>query len=198
MDNYTFNIKRSILIPFSGVVNALLVFRPEHFALSYTMQPNPKEEYMVVSLNIVDKSTGNEVYKLASFTITERGFPTGVILNAAVIEKWLNDNAALNLTKKTKEMALVDKQGDEYALIAAQKQVPAELTAEIAALQEEVNQLTASIEALGPQPEPNELYFNKYSDVVGYFDNRGAITSEGIAWARNIPFLGLTLGDYLV
>lgn len=197
MDNYTFNIKRSILIPFSGVVNAILVFRPEHFALSYTMQPNPKEEYMVVSLNIVDKTSGNEVYKLASFTITERGFPTGVILNAAAIEKWLNDNATLGLTKKAKEMELIEKEGEEYALIADKQDVPAELTAAIEALRLEVTALTADIEALGPQPEPNELYFNKYSDVVGYFDNRGAITAEGIAWARNIPFLGLTLGDYL-
>lgn len=198
MDSYTFALKRPLILPSSSISKALLFFRADVFGLSYSMMPNPKEAYMVVTLTVVNIQTGETALELASYTITEKGFSTGVITNAAEIAAWVSSATTIEGGVALKSGQLYLKQGEEYALIAAAQEVPKELTDEIAALTGEIATLQAQLVALGEKPEPVELFINKYSDVLQYFDNKGAITEEGIAWARNIPFLGLKLGDFIV
>ena len=152
---------------------------------------------MVVTLTIVDKETGNQVYTIASYTITENGFPTGVILNQAAIDAWVSSYGSISSAKKALEATLVEKQGEEYQYLADKLDVPAELTLEIESLTEQVAEAEGQLVALGERPEPIELHINKYSDVLQYFDNKGAITADGITWAKTIPFMGLTIGDYI-
>lgn len=198
MDNYTFELKRPLIIPSNTVQNALMVFRPSHFALSYSMMPNPKEGYMVVTLTIVDKASGNEVFQIFSYTITEQGFATGVILNQAAIDAWVASFGSINDAKNALEATLVDKQSEEYQYLADKLDVPAELTLEIESLTEQVAEAVAQLEELGDKPEPVELHINKYSDVLQYFDNKGAITADGVLWAKQIPFMGLKIGDFII
>ena len=198
MDNYTFELKRPLIIPSNTVANALLIFPTAKFGLSYSMMPNPKEAYMVVTLTIADKETGNDVFQIASYTITEQGFATGIIVNQAAIDAWIGSFESINTAKTALELTLVEKQGLEYQYLADKLDVPAELTLEIESLKEQVAEATQEIEALGEKPEPIELRINKYSDVLQYFDNKGAITPEGILWAKQIPFMGLKIGDFII
>lgn len=197
MNNYTFALKRPLIIPSNTVAKALMVFRPQDFALSYTMMPNPKEGYMVVTLTIVDKINGNDVYQLASYTITLQGFGTGVITNQAAIDAWVASHTSITAAKTALEISLLEKQGEEYEYLNNKEEVPVELTNAINALMEDVQEAEAQLVELGEKPEPEELFINKYEDVLPYFDNKGAITPEGITWAKTIPFLGLTIGDYI-
>ena len=198
MDNYTFKLKRPMVLPSPQISGALLLFMPDRFSLSYEMIPRPKEETMVVNLNIVEAATGNNALQINSFTITEQGFPTGQILNEAEIAAWVLADTETRAEIAEVTTNLLEKQGEEYALIQAKEEVPKELTEAIVALSAQLGELQAELVSIGEKPLPVLEYFNRYSEVLQYFDNKGAITPEGIAWARQIPFLGFTIGDFIL
>lgn len=198
MDNYTFKLKRPMVLPSPQISGALLLFMPDRFSLSYEMIPRPKEETMVVNLNIVESTNGNMALQISSFTITEQGFPTGQILNEAEIAAWVLADSTTRGEIAATTAELLEKQGEEYALIQAKEEVPKELSEAILALSTTLGELQAELVSIGEKPEPVLGYFNRYSDVLQYFDNKGAITAAGILWARQIPFLGLTIGDFIM
>lgn len=198
MDQYTFKLKRPILIPAKNIRNAYTVFPSSTCALSYEVVPNPRQATMTVTLTIVDALSGAMIYKLDTFNITEQGFPTGNVLNAADIATW--DTAVLPLKSAAEQASveLTNLQIQVAELVNTNQIVPQELTDAVDAKIAEIQTIDDAIVAAGPRPVPVLEYYNKYSDIIKYFDNTGAITAEGIIWAKNIPFLGLTIGDYIV
>lgn len=61
---------------------------------------------------------------------------------------------------------------------------------------ESYNLVRAEISDLESQ-KPIELFVNKYETVINYFEKDGSITDEGIVWAKQLPFLGKTIGYYI-
>jgi hypothetical protein len=149
-----FNLKQDLIIPFKG--ESYITFPKDHFALSYRMQPNYKQSYLNVTVDIVDLQD-NFVSVFKEFTVTEEGFATGVITNIEDIHAWDIDRAALlNSLEST-----IDE--EEQSLIYQQ------------------------ITQLGNRPQEQELFINKYSEVIEYFNNKGELTEQGIIWAKNLP-----------
>jgi len=162
MTDYTFPIKKDLSVPLIKNNKAFITYPAEHFALTYTIQPFPRQEYLNVHIEIVDRVTGIVVDTLNSFTITEQGFPTGIITNQSEID----------------------------SVRATHEQLSPLLSEAIASEnQEEMDRLISEIAALPTVPTPIELYVNKYSEVSEYFDNKGRLTSEGFIWASNLSFL---------
>jgi hypothetical protein len=198
MDAYTFALKLPLQIPSPTIPGAILFFPKEKFGLSYSIIPNPKASEMHVTLDVVELANPKNTFKVAAFSITENGFSTGVILNQVEVDAWHASATDLNGQLSLKYAELVDYQAQEQALIEAGLPVSNQLAQNIRKAQEDVDALIADITALGPEPIPDELFINKYADVIQYFDNTGAITPEGVLWAKSIPFMARTLGDYIV
>lgn len=55
------------------------------------------------------------------------------------------------------------------------------------ASEERSAEILNELSILGYKPDPIELYVNKYSQVIDYFNNKGELTEAGIVWAKNLP-----------
>jgi len=152
-----FNLKQDLIIPFKG--ESYITFPKDHFALSYRMQPNYKQSYLNVTVDIVDLQD-NFVSVFKEFAVTEEGFATGIITNLEDVHAWDIDMVALE-----NAMATALDNGNE----------------------EEQSTITVQIEQLGYRPQEQELFINKYSEVIEYFNNKGELTEQGIIWAKNLP-----------
>ena len=161
--NYTFEIKKDLQVPSLKNSKAFVTYPKEHFVLGYRIESFPRQEYMNVHIEILDKVKLSVVDVLNSFTVTEQGFATGIISNQTEIDNWIASATLLN--------EQLNNSQDEA----------------------EIETLTAQIQELGAKPNPIELYVNKYSEVIEYFDNKGKLTSDGLIWASNLSFLK----DYL-
>lgn len=193
----TFQLKRPIIVPSPSVKNAFLIFPYQTCALSYDVVPLPKEDAMSVTLSLVDKVNGTNIFPLGNYKITEQGFPTGVVLNQTEIDNYKKALAPLLVEYNSIQVLVFSKQSD-IAIAIAQKLPTETLEAELSLLLENLNNVSVQISDLGEEPEKQYEYRNKYSEIIQYFDNSGTITQEGIAWAKTIPFLGLTIGDFIV
>lgn len=196
--NYIFPLKKNITIPSPTVPNAYLVFPFTTCALTYSILPKPQQSTMSVELIIADKVSGKHLFTLTQFAITEAGFPTGVVLNQADIDAYNTAKTTLATEILSLNEQLMAKDLEAQVFISQSLPVPEELTLEIENLQTQLVTKNAELVALGSAPAPITEVRNKYSDVIQYFDNTGSITTEGIVWAKTIPFGGATLGDYLV
>lgn len=198
MSQYVFDLKRPIIIPSPNIRRAFLIFPKDTCSLSYEILPKPKDSSMTVILTIVDKETSSVLLQLSQYNITETGFPSGIYENQAQRDQWQSQYDPLALQLAQKQQTYYGLQTEVITLTNTNQEVPQALLDEITVLEGEMATLESSITALGEIPSGQEIYINKYSEIIGYFDNKGAITAEGIAWAKTINFLGATLGDYLV
>lgn len=193
-----FPLIRPLVIPATGYPNkGLLVFPPAQFGLTYKVLPDPANKTIRVTLFVIDLQDLTWLFEVKSFTITEMGFPTGVIKNAEDIAQWIKDHGDLTASIDTLNAALVELTLQEQQHIAAGEEVPETLAAAIAVASDKLTSTLEDLNLLGPAPTPDELYINSYDQVIDYFDNRGAITQEGIAWAKNISFGGATIESFV-
>lgn len=202
----------------------LLVFTGAKHAFGYRVFPDPVNEKMRVDLLVVDVKTGRQVHEIESFEITEAGFPTGIVTNSAALQAWDAQFEAarqLSLAKNGSVDSFRQGEKEKLGLLAEKQDVRAgtpegperdALDDEIRAILEQVEKAQADLKKseedaddarvafanlTGTRPAEEVLVINRYSEIIGYFSGDGSITPEGIDWARNIPFLGGKLGDYL-
>lgn len=174
----------------------MLVYNPRDFALGYSTVPNPKEKQLTVNLLIYRLSDERTIRNLATFVITEQGFPTGRVLNQAEIDAAATSRA--DLEQETLEInAVVADLYLEEAALNAEGQDTTTISAQITALVKRLAEIRVELNAL-IVPTPELEYYNRYSDIIDYFNKDGSITELGIEWARTVPFMGLTLNDYLL
>lgn len=198
MSQYVFNLKKPIIIPSPNVRNAYLIFPKDTCSISYEILPKPKDSCMTVNLTIVDKLTHAVLLQLSQYNVTEEGFPSGQFVNQAQRDQWKSQYDPLARQLVEKQQIQYALQTDVIALTNNNQEIPQSLLDEINVLDGEIALLESNIEVLGQCPVGEELFINKYSEIIGYFDNKGAITEEGITWAKTIKFLDGTLGDYLI
>lgn len=197
MSKYIFELKRPIIVP-APINNAFLIFPKNKCSLSYEILPKPKVSTMTIILTIVDNDNNNILMQLAEFNITEQGFSSGIFSNQTTIDDWNTSYTPLATALLEKQTTFYALQTEALQLSATKQPIPQELLDQMTVLDGEINEITANITNLGPKPIGQEIFINKYSDVIQYFDNKGAITEAGIEWAKNIPFLGFTIGDYIL
>ncbi len=197
MNKLIFPLKRSLVLPATERPNkGLLVFLPEQFGLTYKIVPNASEKSMLVQLFIIDLSD-NWTYLIKTFNITENGFPTGKVLNADVISTYNLTYDQLLQSITNSETQLVILEAERATLISLSQDVPNKLNKDIEDLQNLRIQSYTELKNLGEKPLPILEYYNKYSDVIDFFEKSGEISLDGVSWAKNIPFFGLTLGDFI-
>lgn len=195
--DYTFNLKRNIILPSPTVRNALLVFPSWLCALSYKVIPYPREKRLEVFLIVVDKVDNSVLFDLAHFVITEAGFGTGVFANQADLDTWDTAAAPLLALSKNLNELLMSKDFEIQQIVHSGGSPSQALLDEVSTIVSDLAHIAADLEHLGPRPESQEVVINRYSDVIGYFDNTMSITADGILWAKQIPFLGATIGDFI-
>lgn len=197
MENqFIFPLKRPIVLPISSYDNqGVIVYNARDFAFGYSVIPNPKEKQLNVSLLIYRVEDEVLIRTLTTFNITEQGFPTGAILNAVEIQKQKNVIIGLNqiIASLTEAITVLNAQ---EAILAEAGKSTVEISAEITDISNQLLQAQLDLSNVAI-PEPELEYHNRYSDVIDYFSKDGSITDAGIEWAKTIPFLGLTLNDYL-
>jgi len=193
---FIFKLKRPIVFPISQSDNqGVVVYNSRDFAFGYSIIPNPKEKQLTVTLLIYRVADEVVIRSIATFNITEQGFPTGVLLNQADIDAALAskvklqdsiDKAALTLQALYAQEAALAEQGEDTSVVSAT----------IVATSNQLLQDRLKLSTL-VVPTPELEYANRYSDIIDYFNKDGSITEAGIEWAKSVPFLGLTLNDYL-
>ena len=193
---FIFKLKRALVLPVSEWDNqGMLVYNPRDFALGYSTVPNPKEKQLTVNLLIYRLSDERTIRNLATFVITEQGFPTGRVLNQAEIDAAATSRA--DLEQETLEInAVVADLYLEEAALNAEGQDTTAISKQITDLIKRLAEIRVELNAL-IVPTPELEYYNRYSDIIDYFNKDGSITELGIEWARTVPFMGLTLNDYL-
>ena len=197
MSQYVFDLKKAIIIPSPNIRKAFLIFPKDTCSLSYEILPKPKDSSMTVILTIVDKETNAVLLQLSQYHVTEAGFASGIFSNQAERDQWKSQYDPLAAQLIDKQQTLYALEVESITLSNNNQAIPQALLDEISSLDGEISILESNIAGLGACPVGEELYINKYSDIIGYFDNKGAISEEGIAWAKTIRFMGATLGDYL-
>lgn len=197
MNEYIFPLVRPLAIPSRNVPGALLVFLPTKHGLTYKVSPFPRDQRLHVTLEVVTLENNVVVYPLSEFDITETGFPSGVALNQDAIDSYLAEYAPLVAASDAKYAEMGANEDAQVAELANTGQVSQKLIDAYTVLLGEFQELQDQIGALGQQPVPVYEYINKYSEVKDYFDNTMTITPEGLVWAKTIPFLGNTLGDFI-
>ncbi len=199
---FLFNLKRSIILPQED--GSYLVYPKNAFSFAYAVIPDPKRRALRISLLMANKATEAIVRTIAEFDVTDAGFPTGVTTNQAEIDAWQLDFDSLmeDYAKATNDYAV--KKQEELALLAElpnDPEVQKDLDIVVAALvglKEAMETAKAAVDVKRTErPAPVELFINKYDDLIGYFNNDGSITDDGIVWARTVPFFGATIGDFL-
>jgi hypothetical protein len=197
MENqFIFRLKRPIVIPISQYdQQGVIVYNSRDFAFGYSVVPNPKEKQLNVSLLVYRVSDETLIRTLTTFNITEQGFPTGVVLNALEIKAQQEAIEKYQDTINTLEGTLSILYLQEAALASAGEST-VEVAAQILDLYTQKQEAATKLSKV-VIPEPELEYINRYSDVIDYFDKDGSITVAGIEWAKSVPFLGLTLNDYL-
>lgn len=193
---FIFRLKRPIVFPISQSGNqGVVVYNSRDFAFGYSIIPNPKEKQLTVTLLIYRVADEVVIRSIATFNITEQGFPTGVLLNQADIDAALAskvklqdsiDKAALTLQALYAQEAALAEQGEDTSVVSAT----------IVATSNQLLQDRLKLSTL-IVPTPELEYANRHSDIIDYFNKDGSITEAGIEWAKSVPFLGLTLNDYL-
>jgi len=193
---FIFKLKRALVLPVSEWDNqGMLVYNSRDFALGYSTVPNPKEKQLTVNLLIYRLSDERTIRNLATFVITEQGFPTGRVLNQAEIDAAVTSRA--DLEQETLEInAVVADLYLEEAALNAEGQDTTTISTQITALVKRLAEIRIELNAI-VVPTPELEYYNRYSDIIDYFNKDGSITELGIEWARTVPFMGLTLNDYL-
>ena len=198
MNKLIFPLQRSLILPATQRPNkGLIVFLAGQFGLTYKVLPNPSEKSMSVELYVTDLSDPSWKYLLRVFNITEAGFPTGVILNQDALTAYDTAYSTLKLELSTIELELAGLEVQWPALQAAEEPIPEELIARVEELRTNHATTLAAIKEMGLRPTPELEYYNKYSDVINFFEKTGEITDDGILWAKNIPFFGAVLGDFI-
>ena len=194
---YIFNLKRALVLPVSEWDNqGMLVYNSRDFALGYSTIPNPKEKQLTVNLLIYRLSDERTIRNLSTFVITEQGFPTGRVLNQAEIDKAIADKSKLELNITTLEALITTLYAEEASLLADGQ--------DASTISNQISESIGTLTGLRLNllqiviPTPDLEYYNKYSDIIDYFNKDGSITKLGIEWAKTVPFLGLTLNDYLL
>lgn len=196
---FIYKLKRPLVFPVSKTEKrGYVVYNSRDFGIGYNSLPNPRDKVLVVSLAIFELETGQLVQNIDSYVITESGFPTNVIVNQAEIDaaRQLLSDVQSDITKT--ENRLQSAYAEEAAAVvegATQETLDA-IKATIQHYLTELEDLRNQLQAISI-PAPEILYINKYSDIIKYFSNDGSITEEGVVWAKTIPFLGLTIGDYI-
>ena len=193
---FIFKLKRALVIPINEFANeGVIVYNSREFALGYSVIPNPKEKELSVSLIIYRIADERLIRNLATYRITEQGFPTGEIVNAVEIEDankaYIKALGFVNATTATLTALYVLE-----AQASAELEDTSAIVAQIQIAQQELEQYKSDLKSI-VIPAPELAYWNKYSDIIDYFNKDGSITEEGLAWAKSVPFLGLTLNDYL-
>jgi len=193
---FIFKLKRALVLPVSEWDNqGMLVYNSRDFVLGYSTVPNPKEKQLTVNLLIYRLSDERTIRNLATFVITEQGFPTGRVLNQAEIDAAVTSRA--DLEQETLEInAVVADLYLEEAALNAEGQDTTTISTQITALVKRLAEIIIELNAI-VVPTPELEYYNRYSDIIDYFNKDGSITELGIEWARTVPFMGLTLNDYL-
>lgn len=199
---FLFNLKRSIILPQGD--GSYLVYPKNAFSFAYAVIPDPKRRSLRISLLMANKQTEEIVRTIAEFDVTDAGFPTGITTNQAEIDAWQLDFDSLmeDYAKATNDFAV--KKQQELALLAELPTNPDlqrdldEVVAALVGLKEAMETAKAAVDLKRTErPAPVELFINKYDDLIGYFNNDGSITDDGIVWARTVPFFGATIGDFL-
>ena len=188
-EQFFFELKRPITLPSSTIAGAYIVFPTATCVLSYETVPNPKQSAMEVTLTINNKTTKRKLFEVAKFNVTKEGFPTGVILNQEEIDTWNTQYDSLNTELTILVGELADLQSQKDALEIAGEKVLQTLLDDINTKAIAIKAKEQEITALYPRPEVNEVYYNKYDDVIQYFDNKGAVTTDGVTWAKAILLL---------
>lgn len=225
MEQYSFPLAKQLSIPADNEKNrGILTFSERYFALGYRVFPDPRARTMRIDLLILEVDTGEVARELKTFTVTEAGFPTGKIENAVEVAAWQSElvnlqnkyrdaQSAVDLTRAQEQEARGNYADllDLASSLSDPQQVE-NLASDVNLAQIHLNNcVSAVLEAeqradsarldlinhCAVEEKPREEYANRYSDIVKYFDNTGAITPDGITWARNLPFFGKTLGYYL-
>lgn len=138
---------------------------------------------------MVDLKDGYQVATLFNVTITKKGFATGVILNKEAIDKY---NESYNLVR-----AEISDLESQIVVLSSIEDKQDDVINELVGLNAAFDNKWQELMALGTLPQPIELFVNKYETVINYFEKDGSITDEGIVWAKQLPFLGKTIGYYI-
>lgn len=188
MKNTTFILTKNLVVPATGNPSkGYLLFPAGLFGLSYNTLPKPRQSQINITLTVVDLTTEEDVWILGTYEITENGFP--VVANQVEYDSYLEVKSAL-------EAIVNEKQEIANNLYAQYLEDPSYL--------ESYNAAEADLEAsrveLYALPVVNLEYesTNKYSDVIDYFKGDGTLTDEGVLWAKQVKFLGESLGDYIM
>lgn len=197
MNNFIFKIKRSIVIPVNDFVNdGIIVYNTRNFGLGYSVIPNPREKVMTISLLVFRLVDEVVVRTLATFNVTEEGFKTDVVLNQDEIN-------AITL-RRNKLIETIAKTTSELNILYVQEAAMAGDGLDVTEISKQIQQKESAVRELNLQlneeilPQPIYLYINKYSDIINYFEKDGSITTDGIEWAKTVPFKGGTLNDYII
>ena len=183
MSNITFKLLRSLVIPAFGRPNkGKIVFSADEFGLSYEVSPFPADKLIKVNIFVTELSSGWKL-SLKELSITEAGFPSGVILNQSEIDSYNSNYSRLT--------ELSAKLSEEAAIEAVEVKI-GEPTPKMDQLIEANKELASLV-----QPTPNELYINKYDEMIQYFNADGTLTDAGIEISKEIGFFGGKIRDYI-
>ena len=199
---FLFALKRSIILPQED--GSFLVYPKSTFSFAYSVVPNPKARSLRISLLLANSVTEEIKRTIAEFEVTDAGFPTDVIVNQAEIDAWQALFEAQSETYSTAAQEYAVKKQQELALLAelptnpdVQRDID-QIVAELVGLLETMENEKKTLDDIRvARPAPEQLFINKYDDLIGYFNNDGSITDAGIIWARTVPFFGATIGDFL-
>lgn len=187
MNNTTFALTKNLIVPATGNPSkGYLLFPAGQFGLSYNTIPKPKLSQISITLTVVDLATQEDVWILGIYNITEDGFP--YITNQAAHNAYLQTKADLEqlaITKQNTANALYEQAQEDPNLMET-------YTIALADLESTQSEL-ANLPVVVLEYE----YINKYSDIIDYFNGDGTLTEEGIAWAKQVAFLGEPLSNYI-
>ena len=193
MTNTSFPLIKNLILPATGNPNkGYLLFPAGQFSLSYDVVPKPKVSQLDIILTVVETSTKQTVWPLGIYEITTKGFKSDTPSNQAEYDAYITElqtrQAAVDASAITYQEAqeIVD-----LAEVPTQEQIDSRDAARLAH--------TANVDALESLEEVSLTYdyINKYEDVIQYFRGDGTLTDEGIAWAKQVTFLGEPLSNYI-
>jgi hypothetical protein len=190
--NTVFPLTANLIVPATGNPNkGFLLFPAAQFGLAYDVLPKPRQETLTIVLTVVEMSTGEVVWPLGTYEITEAGFPHRVnyeeiIAAEAVVSSVTAEWEVLHEVFRAADTALnADPLNEE--LLEAYTVAYTAVTAKL----DEVNAAKAAV------PEPDIIWINKYSTVVQMLNGDGTLTEEGVEWAKGIDLGDVTIGDYI-
>lgn len=195
---FTYILKNDLILPAIGYPSAgYLLFPKNEFGLTYEVYPKPKQKTMIVKLGVGRLSTGDMVWELTNYDITEKGFITSQISNQSEIDIYNETKKNLESNIISLNNNIITKQIEIQSYTNQNLEIPQILKDELQSMISSLNTLNTELNSL-IEPEPIPIYINKYDDVIGYFKGDGSLTEEGVQWAKTVYYNGVLLGDLIV